>query len=110
MPDREKSTLHHLKPTFLRGPFLQHWDSVSEDLQPPFLESWAGPWEALRRDDTKALWAWEVRRSWDALGDPDDTGDGGREHEPDLVGGRAAGGVSPKGILRRSSPGVRVRF
>jgi hypothetical protein len=69
MPDREKSTLHHLEPTFLRGAFLRRWDSVSEDLQPPSLESWAGPWQALRRNgDTKALWPWEVRRSWQTNG------------------------------------------
>ena len=69
MPDREKSTLHHLEPTFLRGAFLQRWDSVSEDLQPPFLESWAGPWQALRRNgDTKPLWPWEVRRCWETNG------------------------------------------
>ena len=68
MPDREKSTLHHLEPTFLRGAFLQRWDSVSEDLQPPFLESWAGPWQALRRDGDKTVWAWEVRRTWQTNG------------------------------------------
>jgi hypothetical protein len=68
MPDREKSIPHHLEPTFLRGKFLRQWDTVSEDLQPPFLESWAGPWQALRRDDTRALWAWEVRRTWQTNG------------------------------------------
>lgn len=68
MADRQKSIPHHLEPTFLRGAFLHRWDSVSEDLQPPFLESWAGPWQALRRPDSKALFAWEVRRAWQTNG------------------------------------------
>lgn len=68
MSDRPKSTLHRLEPTFLRGAFLQRWDTVSADLQPPFLESWAGPWQALRRGDPGTLWPWEVRRAWQTNG------------------------------------------
>ncbi len=69
MPDRPKSTLHHLEPTFLRGAFLERWESVSEDLRPPLLESWSGPWQPLRHDgEPEPEWAWEIRRQWESRG------------------------------------------
>jgi len=69
MPDRQQSTPHHLQPTFLRGAFLEQWDTVSEDLRPPLLESWAGPWQAFHRNGaTVSPWSWEIRRSWETNG------------------------------------------
>ena len=73
MPDRPKSISRHLEPTFLRGAFLERWESVSEDLRPPLLETWAGPWQPLRHDgEPDPVWAWEIRRAWecDRRGEP----------------------------------------
>ena len=69
MPDRPKSIPRHLEPTFLRGAFLERWSQASEDLRPPLLESWAGPWQPLHLDgEPVPAWAWELRRSWETNG------------------------------------------
>ncbi len=57
----------HLDPTFLRGAFLKTWDAMSDDLRPPLLENWTGPWQALRHHgDAEA--PWEIRRTWETNG------------------------------------------
>lgn len=75
MADRQKSILHHPEPTFLRGEFLQRWESLSEDLRPPLQESWAGPWQPFHRmGASRSPWGWAIRRSWETNGHGDPAG------------------------------------
>jgi len=94
---------------------------VSEDLQPPLLESWSGPWQPFHRNGASASpWAWEIRRAWQTNGHGEPAGTFLSAPLASLVAALLPYRDFPQGyaVLRQAEPegfpvelnGVRVGF